>query len=68
MLTDLGGTYVDHREVAAVFPPEPGVVDCAVVLLKNGHMLEVDLPARQVLTRLSRSRRELAARKWRGCL
>lgn len=67
MLTKLGEIYVDHREVAAVFPPEPDVADCATVLLKNGHMLEVDMDCRQVLLRLNASRHLVAARKRRGC-
>ena len=43
MLLGIDGVYVDPTEICAVYPPDPGVVNCSTVLLKNGHAFDVDV-------------------------
>lgn len=61
MLICIAGVYLDPAEVVAVFPSEPEVVDCATVLMRNGHPLELDRSASAIVQRLRAVER---AEKW----
>ena len=45
MLLGIDGVYLDPTEICAIHPPDPGVVNCSTVLLKNGHQFDVDIGA-----------------------
>lgn len=53
MFVRLGEAYIEDSEVCAVYPAEPEVDDVCVVLMKNGHMLEVETTPAEALTAIA---------------
>lgn len=56
MFVNLCGTYVDAFDVSAVFPSGPELEDVATVLLTNGHLLEIDMPAFEAVQAINQVR------------